>query len=46
MVEKYRIIEENIYNFDEKGFMIRIGITLAWIITHKKLASNKIIKVS
>ena len=28
-IEKYRITEENIYNFDKKKFMIRVEITLA-----------------
>ncbi len=45
-IEKYRIIGENIYNFDKKGFMIEVGITSAWVMTHKELANGKIIDVS
>ena len=35
-VEKYKITRENIYNFDEKEFIIGVEITLAQMITHKK----------
>lgn len=28
-IEKYKIIEENIYNFDEKKFIIGVKITSA-----------------
>lgn len=46
MVEKYRIIGENIYNFNEKRFMIGFGIILIWVITHKQLVSGEIIEIS
>ena len=45
-IEKYRIIGENIYNFDKKGFRIKVGITSAWLMTHAELASGEIIRVS
>ena len=37
---------ENIYNFDEKRFMIGVGITLLWVMTHEELNSDEIIGVS
>ena len=45
-IEKYRITGENIYNFDEKGFMIGVGITSARVMTHEELASGEIIGAS
>lgn len=42
-VEKYRITGDN---FDEKGFMIGIGITLARVMTHEELVSGEIIGAS
>ncbi len=42
-VEKYRITGENINNFDEKKFMIGVGIIAAQVMTHKKLKSGEII---
>lgn len=45
-VEKYQIIEENIYNFDKKMFMIRVGITVAQVMILKKIKGGKIIKAS
>ena len=31
---------------DEKGFIIEVGITSAWVMTHEELASSKIIEAS
>ncbi len=45
-MEKYRITEENIYNFDEKGFIIGAGITSARLMTYEELASSEIIGAS
>ena len=45
-VEKYRITGENIYKFDEKGFMIGVGIISAWVMAHEELTSGKIIETS
>lgn len=33
MIGKFRIIEENIYNFNEKKFLIDVGVILVQIIT-------------
>ena len=41
-IEKYWIIRENIYNFDEKGFMIRVGITVIQVMTLKEMKSREI----
>lgn len=45
-VEKYRITGDNIYNFDEKGFMIGVGITSARVINLEEMRSGEIIGVS
>lgn len=37
---------ENIYNFDEKWFMIRVRQAVKYIMTRKKLQHDKIIRVS
>ena len=42
-MEKYRITVENIYNFDEKGFMIGVGQAVKHIMTKKELRSGEII---
>lgn len=42
-VEKFRITGENIYNFDEKGFLIGVGIISIRVMTHKELRSDEII---
>lgn len=41
-VEKFRITGENIYNFDEKGFLIGVGVTSVRVITHEELRSSEI----
>lgn len=45
-VEKYRITGENIYNFDEKGFMIGVGITSVRVMSLEEMRSGKIIGVN
>lgn len=42
-VEKFRIMGENIYNFDKKGFLIGVGVTSVRVITHEVLRSGEII---
>ena len=44
MIEKYRITAENIYNFDEKGFLIGYGRSLKRIMTRAALESGRITK--
>ncbi|PMD46398.1 DDE-domain-containing protein [Hyaloscypha variabilis F] len=44
VIEKYRITAENIYNFDEKGFLIGFGRSLKRIITREALQSGRITK--
>ncbi|KAF4627253.1 hypothetical protein G7Y89_g10904 [Cudoniella acicularis] len=44
VIEKYRITAENIYNFDEKGFLIGLGRTLKRIITQEALKSGRVKK--
>jgi hypothetical protein len=44
VIEKYRITAENIYNFDEKGFLISFGRSLKRIITQEALRSGRITK--
>ena len=46
MLEKYRIIRENIYNFNEKSFMIGVEIISTQLMTHEPLASDEIIRAS
>lgn len=36
-MEKYQIISENIYNFDEKKVMIEVKQAIKYIIIRKKL---------
>jgi hypothetical protein len=45
MIERYYIIVENIYNFDEKGFLIRFGRSLKRVIVKEALKLGRIIKV-
>jgi hypothetical protein len=42
--EKYRITGENIYNFDEKGFLIDFGRIVKRIITQEALKSGCVTK--
>ena len=44
MIEKYHITAENIYNFDEKGFLIGFARTMKWIMTRKALESGRVTK--
>ncbi|PMD31228.1 DDE-domain-containing protein [Hyaloscypha variabilis F] len=44
VIEKYKITAENIYNFDEKGFMIGFGRSLKRIITAAALSSGRVTK--
>ena len=44
VIEKYRITAENIYNFDEKGFLIGFGCTMKRIMTQEALKSGRIKK--
>lgn len=46
VVEKYKIIGENIDNFDKKKFIIEVKITSAQMITYKELVNCKIIRAS
>ena len=45
-IEKLRVINKNIYNFNKKSFLINISIALIQVMTHKKLKSDKIIGAS
>lgn len=45
-IEKYWITRENLYNFDKKGFMIRVDIIAVQIIILEKMRSKEIIGVS
>lgn len=45
-VKRYRIIKKIIYNFDERGFMIGVGITSVQVMIHEKLKSGEIIEAS
>jgi hypothetical protein len=44
VIEKYRITAENIYNFDEKGFLIGYGRSLKRIMSRATLALGRITK--
>jgi hypothetical protein len=44
VIEKYRITAENIYNFDEKGFLMGFGRTLKRVMTVEALKSGRITK--
>ena len=45
-MEKYRITAENMYNFDEKGFMIGVGQAVKCIMIREKLRGGEIIRAS
>jgi hypothetical protein len=45
VIKKYKIIAENIYNFDKKGFLIGFRRLLKRIITRAVLESGHITKV-
>ena len=44
VIEKYRITAENIYNFDEKGFLMGFGRTMKRIMTQEALKLGRIKK--
>jgi hypothetical protein len=44
MIERYYITAENIYNFDEKGFLIGFGRSLKRVIAKEALKSGRITK--
>src|SRR6266536_2884336 len=44
VIHKYRITAENIYNFDEKGFLMGFGRSLKRIMTRAALESGRITK--
>ena len=44
VIEKYCITAENIWNFDEKGFMMGFGRTMKRIITQQALKSGRVNK--
>jgi len=44
VIEKYRITAENIYNFDEKGFLMGLGRTMKRIMVQEALKSGRITK--
>jgi hypothetical protein len=44
VVEKYRITADNIYNFDEKGFLMGFGRTMKRIVSRDALKSGRITK--
>jgi hypothetical protein len=44
VIEKYRITADNIYNFDEKGFLMGFGRTMKRIITREALTLGRIKK--
>lgn len=45
-MERYRITAENMYNFDEKRFMIGVGQAVKRILTREELRSGEIIGAS
>ncbi|PMD58643.1 uncharacterized protein K444DRAFT_724147 [Hyaloscypha bicolor E] len=45
VITKYRITPENIYNFDEKGFLMGFGRSLKRIMTRAALELGRITKV-
>ena len=45
VIEKYRITAENIYNFDEKGFLMGFGRTMKRIMTQEALKLGRIKKL-
>jgi hypothetical protein len=44
VIEKYQITAENIYNFDEKGFLMGFGRSLKRIMTRATLESGRVSK--
>jgi hypothetical protein len=44
VIEKYRITAENIYNFDEKGFLMGMGRTMKRIVSQQALKSGRVTK--
>jgi len=44
VIETYRITADNIYNFDEKGFLMGFGHTMKRIMTQEALKSGRIKK--
>jgi len=44
VIEKWRITADNIYNFDEKGFMMGFGRTMKRIVTQETLKSGRVNK--
>lgn len=46
MVEKYKITDKNIFNFDEKRFMIEVGIIFAQVMSLKEMKSREIIETN
>jgi hypothetical protein len=44
-IEKHYITANNLYNFDEKGFLIGLGQTLKRIITLAALKSGRVMKL-
>ena len=44
VIKKYRITTENIYNFNEKGFLMRFGCTMKRIITQEAFKLGRIKK--
>jgi hypothetical protein len=43
-IEKHRITADNLYNFDEKGFLMGLGQTLKRIMTLAALQSGRVTK--
>ena len=46
VIEKYNIIVDNIYNFDEKDFLIDVIAAIKRIMTFEAYESDRIIHVS
>ena len=44
VIKKYRITAKNIYNFDEKGFLICFGQALKRIMTRAALETGQVLK--
>ena len=44
VIQKYCITAENIYNFDEKGFLMGFGRTIKRIVTQEALKSRRVTK--
>jgi hypothetical protein len=43
-IEKHRVTADNLYNFDEKAFLMGLGLTLKRIITLAALKSGQVTK--